>query len=112
MVKLSNYPNGEHSTEFYAHREAASKAKWHYDRAGKQRGASLSKGIKSDYEAQLLKHGVTDASGDHKPMERKEDKFKQQPLNHTKLLNVGHDDPNVKNGIGVDARAGGFAFRD
>lgn len=101
--KISNYPSGEHPTEFYAAREADSKSKWHYDRAGKQRGASLSKGIKADYESELLKRGVKDASGEQKPLERKVDSTRQQPMGHTRLLNVGHDDPNVKTG---------FAFRD
>lgn len=103
MAKFSNHPDGEHSVEFYDAREKDSKAKWHYDRTGKQRGASLSKGIKADYESELLRRGVKDSDGNQKPLERKESPNKQQPLNHTRLLNVGHDDPNVKTG---------FAFRD
>ena len=92
MVKLSNYPHGEHSTEFYAAREADSKAKWHYDRAGKQRGASLSKGIKADYESELLKRGVKDASGEHLPFPRSSG-TESQPDRPTRILH-------------------GFAFRD
>jgi len=103
MAKISNYPDGEHSVEFYDAREKASKAKWHYDRAGKQRGASLSKGIKADYESELLRRGVKDSDGNQKPLERKEDRTKQQSLHHTRLLNVGNDDKNVQTG---------FAFRD
>lgn len=101
MVKLSNYPNGEHSAEFYDARERDSKAKWHYDRAGKQRGASLKKGIENDYQSELLKRGVKNASGEHLPLERKTDSMKQTPFVHD------HEDP---------ASAGtkilhGFAFR-
>lgn len=101
MAKISNYPNGEHSTEFYAAREADSKAKWHYDRAGKQRGASLSKGIKADYESELLKRGVKDASGEHKPLERKTDPYKQERFVYD------HEDP-ASSGTKV---LHGFAFR-
>lgn len=82
MHKLSNYPNGEHSTEFYDAREKDSKAKWHYDRAGKQRGASLSKGIKADYESELLKRGVKDASGNQKPLTPKKNRYEQVPFVH------------------------------
>lgn len=87
------------TTEFYDARERDSKAKWHYDRAGKQRGASLAKGIDNDYQSELLKRGVKDSSGNSKPLERKTDPYKQKPMGHTKLLNVGDDDDEVKTGF-------------
>lgn len=86
--------------EFYDERERRSKSNWHYNNAGKRRGASLSKAVSNDYEAELLKRGVKDSNGDHKPIERKaSDPHKQQPLAHTRLLNVGDDDQNVKTGF-------------
>lgn len=88
-----------------------SKEKWHYARVGTGMPASLSKGIKHGYEAELKERGVHDKFGNTTPIGRKED-HSQQPMNFTKVLNVGHDDPNVKTGAKVDLRSHGFAFRD
>lgn len=112
--KIRGSNEGKHPVEFYDARERDSKAKWHYDRAGKQRGASLAKGIHNDYQSELLKRGVKNSSGEQLPLERKTEPYKQQSLRHTRLLNVGHDDPNIKTGVGVqdDAELHGFAFRD
>lgn len=67
--------DGPHSVEFYDARERKAKAKWHYDRAGKQRGASLSKGIKHDFEAELLKRGVKDSNGNQTPLRKEEEQI-------------------------------------
>jgi hypothetical protein len=86
-------------------REHRSKAKWHASRVGKDRNASLAKVGHHTYQAELLERGVKDSQGEHLPMAprpQKPDQSKQQPVHYTKLLNVGHDDPNVKTG---------FAFR-
>jgi hypothetical protein len=89
--------DGPKSVEFYDSRERDSKAKWHYANAGKRPGATLSKAISNDYQSELVR--------------KEADPHKQQPMNHTKLLNVGDKDDNVKTGLGVHA-ANGFAFRD
>lgn len=62
----------EEPVEYYDALERKRKADWHYKRAGKTQGASLSKGIKHDYEAELLKRGVKDSNGNQKSL-RKED---------------------------------------
>lgn len=69
---VSNADRGSvlpNSTEFYDSRARDSKAKWHYDRAGKQRGASLKKGVDNDYQSELLKRGAKDSSGNQKPLD-------------------------------------------
>ena len=83
-------------------RERESKAKWHYARAGKHPAASLSKGIKQDYEAQLLRRGVKDSQGEHTPVGRKEDPYRQQP-------HYGTEEGSPSAGTKV---LHGFAFRD
>lgn len=67
-----------HPVEFYDAREKKSKAKWHYDRAGKQKGASLSKGIKNDYEAELLRRGVKDSNGKQLPLRKEEEELQER----------------------------------
>src|SRR5882757_2016643 len=62
----------KHPVEYYDALERERKAKWHYKLTGKNRSASLSKGIKHDYESQLLKRGVKDSNGNQTPL-RKED---------------------------------------
>lgn len=59
---------GPHSVEFYDARERQRKADWHYRNAGKRKDASLGKGIKQDYEAELLRRGVKDSNGRQKPL--------------------------------------------
>lgn len=76
------------STEFYDARERDSKAKWHYDRAGKQKHASLKKGVENDYQSQLLKRGVKDSDGNQKPLERKEDPYRQKPFRQSRAMDV------------------------
>ncbi len=94
--------------------DSRSKEKWHYDRAGALKHATMSKGIKHGYEAELQERGVHDEYGQTTPMEKKTVEPKTY-RRHTRLLNVGMSDPNIKTGMGVrdDAEIHhGFAFRD
>lgn len=75
----------------------------------RNKGATLAKVAHHSYQAELLERGVKDSQGNHTPIVGKSDESKQQPLHHTKLLNVGDDDPNVKTGNEVHARS--YAFR-
>lgn len=62
----------ENSVEYYDALDKERKAKWHYSRAGKNKNASLSKGIEHDYKSQLLKRGVIDAEGKQKSLRAEE----------------------------------------
>lgn len=65
----------ENSVEHYDALERDRKAKWHYKRAGKTQGASLSKGIKHDFESQLLKRDVKDSNGNQTPLRKEEEQI-------------------------------------
>lgn len=60
----------EEPVEYYDALERKRKAEWHYKRAGKTQGASLSKGIKHDYESELLRRGVKDSNGNQKSLRK------------------------------------------
>lgn len=62
----------ENSVEYYDALDKERKANWHYSRAGKNKNASLSKGIEHDYKSQLLKRGVIDAEGKQKSLRAEE----------------------------------------
>jgi hypothetical protein len=89
--------DGPHSVEFYDARERKSKAAWHYANAGKRRGASLSKGIKNDYEAELLKRGVKDSNGKQLPL-RKEGEIDEAGRNRYAVHYDGDEIENIVHG--------------
>ena len=59
-----------HPVEYYDAKEHESKAKWHYDRVGKNKGASLKKAVHYDFQAELLKRGVKDSNGKQLPLRK------------------------------------------
>ena len=97
------------TVEQTAVRELRNKAKWHADRLGKHKNASLANVGRNTFKAEMIERGASDADGKQKPLRGKRDDNDQVPLRQTKVLNVGNDDERVKNGPEVNARS--FAFR-
>jgi hypothetical protein len=92
---------GSHPVEYYDAMNRERKAKWHYDRVGKNKNASFKKGIANDYEAELLKRGVKDSNGNQKSLRKEEVEQVDELSRHGPLqryINRTKDDPKREKG--------------
>lgn len=86
-----------HPVEYYDAMNRERKAKWHYDRVGKNKNASFKKGISNDYEAELLKRGVKDSNGNQKSLRKEEvEELDEKSGEALHRVHINYDDPSGK----------------